>query len=176
LWLTRPQLAWLNLTYSDGLSYNQVLANLGPGGEFAGFSYATDQQVLTLFQDANIPGNGFYPQASPVFQTISAFIPMIGDISGQNGYPGVIGIQRTPGYAGPGDSASIYCLYGNGVEGYRVASPDPTGFGNDQGIESVGSWLVMESVPEPETVVLLIVGGGLVMLHHRKFRKSSGPG
>ncbi len=48
-------LQWLGLDETAGLSYNQVAAQLGAGGTFAGFSFATESQVDTLFADAGIP-------------------------------------------------------------------------------------------------------------------------
>jgi hypothetical protein len=44
-------LAFLSPTVTAGLSYNQVLTNLGQGA-FSNLSFATSQQVLTLFQDS----------------------------------------------------------------------------------------------------------------------------
>jgi hypothetical protein len=46
---------WLGHDETARMSYNQVLAQLGSGGEFAGFSLATESQVDTLFADAGIP-------------------------------------------------------------------------------------------------------------------------
>ena len=48
-------LQWLGLDETAGLSYNFVASQLGTGGEFAGFSFATESQVDTLFSDAGIP-------------------------------------------------------------------------------------------------------------------------
>lgn len=48
-------LQWLGLDETAGLSYNQVAAQFGAGGTFAGFGFATVSQVDTLFADAGIP-------------------------------------------------------------------------------------------------------------------------
>ncbi len=46
---TDTGLEWLDLTESTGLSVNQVQAELGAGGLYEGFSYATRSDVETLF-------------------------------------------------------------------------------------------------------------------------------
>ena len=101
---------------------------------------------------------------------------MIGNIFSENGYPGVIGIQSTPGYTGIGNTANITGFYSGGVDGYRVACPDTLGQANDYGSEGIGSWLVTEAVPEPETILLMFIVAVLLLLHHPKFRTSSSPG
>src|SRR6516165_3756551 len=60
---TGTGIAWLNLTASAGLSYQQVLADTQPGGIFYGFRFATDQEVLNLYSSAGFT-TGFYPSSS----------------------------------------------------------------------------------------------------------------
>ena len=48
---TSTGLEWLNLRFSQGQSANQVLAQLGPGGTFAGFRYADRNEFVTLFTE-----------------------------------------------------------------------------------------------------------------------------
>ena len=42
-------LEWLDITVTAGLSYNDVVAELGVGGAYEGFSFASSQQVAGLF-------------------------------------------------------------------------------------------------------------------------------
>jgi hypothetical protein len=42
-------LEWLDVTVTAGLSYNDVAAELGVGGAYEGFSFASSQQVAGLF-------------------------------------------------------------------------------------------------------------------------------
>jgi hypothetical protein len=44
-------LEWLNLTFSQGLSANQVLAQLGGDGTFSGFRYATTSEFSGLVNE-----------------------------------------------------------------------------------------------------------------------------
>lgn len=46
---TDTGLEWLDVTVTAGLSYNDVTAELGAGGAYEGFSFATRQQILSLF-------------------------------------------------------------------------------------------------------------------------------
>ncbi len=90
---TASGLDWLDVTQTQGLSYNQVLAQMGAGGAFAGWRYATVgefDQLITNFGypvstgncsnstthcDLNIPGD------SPIIEQI---IRTLGDT--QNAY------------------------------------------------------------------------------------------
>ena len=46
---------WLDLTKTQNRSVADVAAQLGPGGEFQGFSYATSTDIFQLFTNAGIP-------------------------------------------------------------------------------------------------------------------------
>jgi hypothetical protein len=48
---TSTNVAWLHLTLTSNLSYDQVVANLGPGGIFDGWRYATPAEISTFFTD-----------------------------------------------------------------------------------------------------------------------------
>lgn len=52
-------LSWLDLTLSTGLSYNQVTAQFAPGGQFAGYRYATTAEVETFWRNSGIPNPAF---------------------------------------------------------------------------------------------------------------------
>jgi hypothetical protein len=48
-------LQWLGLDETAGLSYTQVASQLGSGGTYDGFAFATVSQIDALFADAGIP-------------------------------------------------------------------------------------------------------------------------
>ncbi|MDH5571631.1 MAG: hypothetical protein OEY89_07690 [Gammaproteobacteria bacterium] len=48
-------LEWLDITLTANLSYNEVTAELGAGGAYEGFEFASQQQVLSLFFAAGLP-------------------------------------------------------------------------------------------------------------------------
>jgi hypothetical protein len=167
-------LIWLNLNYTSGLSYDQVLAQSGPGGEFAGFSYASVQQVYSLFADADIPGPGVYPMSSPVQQSIAGFLPMIaGSVDDQNGRPAAMGItgSTTDGLQA---SVAIYMVGLNGAAGYNVGSG--ASFNPAEGSAPEGNWLVatVMPIPEPAAWQLALLGGLLGLGVSRKEWRSYG--
>ena len=49
---TAAGLDWLDLTESDGLSYNYVSSQFGSGGAFEGYRYASSLEVSSLFDAA----------------------------------------------------------------------------------------------------------------------------
>ena len=51
---TATGLEWLDLGFSINRSYDDVSANLGPGGDFAGFRYASAAELITLYTNAGI--------------------------------------------------------------------------------------------------------------------------
>src|ERR1039457_3030873 len=71
---TTTRLAWLDLTASAGLPYQQVLADTQPGGIFSGFRFATAPEVLNLYPSAGIPGIGYYPLSTPPILTLISLI------------------------------------------------------------------------------------------------------
>ncbi|MBI4889564.1 MAG: hypothetical protein HY821_02995, partial [Acidobacteria bacterium] len=52
---TSSGLEWLDLNKTAGQSYSFVAANLGLGGLFSGFRYATPAELHGLFVNAGIP-------------------------------------------------------------------------------------------------------------------------
>ena len=50
-WDTATNLEWLDLTKSQGRSYNYVASQLGSGGEFEGFSIADSTQFMQLMRN-----------------------------------------------------------------------------------------------------------------------------
>lgn len=53
---TSTGLQWLDLTATNSLTYNQVAAELGTGGLFDGYRFATALEVLLMFNEAGGPG------------------------------------------------------------------------------------------------------------------------
>lgn len=45
-------LEWLDISVTSGLSFNEVLAQLGPGGTFAGWQIASSAQIEDLWTSA----------------------------------------------------------------------------------------------------------------------------
>jgi hypothetical protein len=136
---TATGLAWLNLEYTDGLSYDQVVAGMGLGGPFSGFSYATLPQVTRLFDDAT-PANTDYSTTSPA---IRAFCELVNGANGANGASpsaqGLVGLN--------GPAWELYVTGSGGYFFYNVF--ENTGYGENYGEPIVGSWLLKAVLPNP---------------------------
>ena len=52
---TATGLEWLDITVTAGFSYNEVSAELGTGGTYEGFEFASKQQVVDLFFAVGLP-------------------------------------------------------------------------------------------------------------------------
>lgn len=164
---TSTGMEWLNLPYTDDLTYQQVAADMQPGGIFSGFRFATVQEVLGLYQSAGIPGLGYYPTSSPA---ISSFLSQIGAYSTFNGQLDVIGLTAVPFLPGGHDSMSIYVTGVNGAQFYWVN--DNTAYGNTYTFPGMSSWLV-QSVPETaDASVYVIAAVALICGRFLLLRKS----
>ena len=164
---TSTDLAWLNLNYSLGLSYDQVLADTAPGGLFSGYRFATASEVLGLYDSAGIPdnGNGYYPLGTP---SILSLISLVGPMAPYQGEPSIYGLTGTTTSQGLQASAAIYASGLNSTLEFLVTSgPGIYDFAYNPSLSSagIGSWLVKE-VPEPSVGVIAI--GGLLVLTRLK--------
>jgi len=163
---TQSGLTWLDLPFTTGLSYQQMLSSLQAGGTFNGFRYATEQEVLGLFNSAGISGLGNY---SVTNSSVTSFISLIGDTETLNGYPGIFGISGTPGTAAPSQMAvAMQALKPDGLTSYVYVFSVTSSYGDgNPGFPTVGSWLV--EVPEPGSHLLLLAGiAGLALNGVRK--------
>lgn len=165
---TQTGLAWLNLSATADLSYNEVVADMQPGGLFSNYTYATIQEVDGLYADAGIGGTGYFPLSTPA---IGSLISLVGATKTQNGEPGFNAIL---GNAGPPDSQEAASIYVSGVDGidewfvsdgtYDIS----TAFGDSYSDPTIASWLVT-TVPEPGVGSVAFAGLiGLVFVRRLK--------
>ena len=164
---TASGLAWLDLPFSSGLSYEQALLATAPGGEFAGFRPATAAEVLSLYSDAGIAGTGWVPETSPSLQPILSLIHLVGSTSWQDGNPETLGISGTLG-EGVRVVPGLDFAYRDEVPGYWVTGiPGQTlGYGDSTAFPTVGVWLV-SSIPEPQPWLIGSLGGVLLWAYSR---------
>lgn len=178
-------LDWLDLTATQGLSYDQVTANDGVSYIADGWHYATFSDVLSLYKDAGIvftefpdannPGDYGYDLLSPTpDSTVQALINLLGqtfepdyDLPGTGsygvfqsttaGYYGVAIAQIYPDRPNPPrpDFASEAVVLDN-----HFTTADLTDF------DGIGSYLVRDAdvaaTPLPASSLLFASGIGLI--------------
>ena len=82
----RTGLEWLNLGLTTGLSFNQVNAQLGAGGSYQGFRFATLEEVESLYISADIFGSHSNLVGDETEkQKVVNFIDMIGETERNSG-------------------------------------------------------------------------------------------
>ena len=160
---TTTGLAWLDLTASAGLSYQQVLADTQPGGIFSGFRFATAPEVLNLYTSAGIPGTGYYPLSTPPILTLISLIGASGTI---NGLPGMLGLSATAASFDSQYAPAIYATGVSGIQEYWVNGGGYNSGGTSYGVTTsypeLGSWLV-SSVPESsDASIYVLAAAGLI--------------
>jgi len=183
---------WLDLTETAGMSYNDVIAQFGPGGSFEGFRVATYDEVTELLLNAGIAMT-ISPTINPgqsIYDSYTSFIELLGATYESSGpYPVEqkynIGIVDPLTYPIPppqdlvggvlvsasttNDAPAVYnqTVFAGQSFWYSVSGTPPS---------SVGVYLILESssltTPEPATLTMVgFAGIGLAMGALRKRRR-----
>lgn len=179
---TNTQLGWLKLTQTFGLSYTTVSGQLGSGGTFAGFRYATNTEVVDLFSDYfGMSLSGFYGEVPAVVdpgvrtasETLGDGISLGSDIFSPNanyrliGFTGDTRLNGNRFVVGARSrwSDTEYFTIQDPVSLFDYASWDPNALitGDAYSHEWVGSYLV-RSVAAPLPAAAWLLGAGLFAL------------
>lgn len=163
-------LIWLQLTITANHSYNEVAANLAPGGVYAGWHYATPADLATLFFDYS----GGVVNDTLALQFMNDLGGPLQDISDSG-----TGFHRLMSFA----LLDIPFGLGHAIYGY-IAVDNQSGPSINPGLQGsmldsfaypgTGSWLV-QPVPEPMTGALLLSGVLVIALTKRLFRRRLQP-
>ncbi len=171
-------LEWLDLSVTDGMSFNEVSGQLGFGGTYSGFRFATPEEIFALFVEAQIPdinqpGDFGHIGTQANAQSALALVQLMGP-SYQVEVSGVL-LSEIAGFSS--QHASIngfdliqmpYVTVREGVGGQSFGEVFTTGswiFPSNP-YEGVGSWLV-RPVPEPSIILLMCAGLLLVFVRVR---------
>jgi len=153
---------WLDWTHTQGRSYNDVASQLGAGGEFEGFRYATEAEMTQLYANAGTPVVNPINTTDPGYAgALSLLSAVLGDTWADGGQTGAV-------YGLAGSSAVNPSLVGDfGVGPYHMVSAfstDARGIvslrfynNGDDRILTEGHALVL--IPAPGSAALLGLGG-----------------
>jgi hypothetical protein len=163
---TDTQLLWLDWTQGTSMSVNQVMAQLGAGGSFEGFRYATVAEVHAFFSNAGIPN---VPGI-----TAANLVPVQNLLA-------IVGVTAPANSFGPSSSAwTADSSSGNRIQGVLQDRNDDLGQATTNGIIgfdddfAASTWghALVSVVPEPGTGVLLLLGMlGLAVAGRRRPRR-----
>lgn len=177
---TDTNLEWLDVTTTLGLSYTEVNAQLGGGGTFEGFRYATTDDFNTLI--GNWTGNtvtpGNYGVITQAEGAIDDLVTILGNtcVTCSSNAPGFTDVFATQGLLTDSISASyrFALIYDNDNS---PANADSTvadlGSAPTGAVSSIGSFLVKEQgvitpIPEPVTLGLLALGFTGIRIFRRR--------
>lgn len=172
---TATGLDWLDVTESQGLSFQTVQNQTAAGGTFAGFRHATRSEIFTLWNNAGIPDtSGAVTQSN--FQPIRDLQQLLGRTT--IGTPGTTfeDVWLTQGLFNDTQSFTGVSNADLGTTGPNnpIVSERNTGFASittgvspTSGASPFGNWLVRAdsqdddgdddvTVPEPSTLLLLL--------------------
>ncbi len=153
---TDSGLRWLDLTGTANRSFTDISGQLGLGGEFEGYRYASSAEVQSFIANAGIIGfqNGFNDFN---FQPISDLLNLLGGPLSQSTFTTQSG-GITSDISLPGLRNSINLIIN---ESALTGATGTFSISLTQTFSSMGSWLV-QPVPIPPTVWLF--GSGLLGL------------
>ncbi len=134
-------LAWLDVTFTDARAFQDVSLEFGVMGDFEGFRYATEEEVLAFFSNAGIPdlpsaGTLGDPSSTDNFTPISELLDLVGTTDNANTF--ALGITSTPSnFFGGGHQVTAFALLSgsNGQVGLSATQPSTINGAS-------GSWLV----------------------------------
>jgi len=153
-------LDFLDLGETVGRSFEDISAQLGDGGEFAGFRYATFEEITNLASNFRV---------TPETPTLTGLIDLtfsIGTIQGSTGLTAEIADGGGIQLVGVNDASSEFL-----PENQRANANLGAVFTPDQTSGTTGSFLVTPgpaSVPEPGSATLCAILCGMGMMVRRK--------
>jgi hypothetical protein len=167
---TSTGLEWLNLARTQGRSADQVLAQLGPGGQFAGFQYATRVEFVTLFTEVFGTPLLVHVNGGLDLNATENFANLFGPTGSE-----VIDGQRLPSIAGLFDVTArlatvIELFYTPDITGALTGGSDTNSVNLEFSSPTIGSFLV-RPVPEPSPLLPIAALMGLAAVILRRTRK-----
>jgi hypothetical protein len=152
-------LDWLDMSFTDGLSYNQVDLALGAGGTLAGWRFATTAEFDALIFQAvgGSPVDYLHPsQFTQMVNLINLMEPTYADLD----FAFAVGYVDSTGLT-VADARQFGYDEPDGY--YRPASDNTWDAPFNTASALAGAFLVRSSLPEPSTALLMLVGLGVAV-------------
>lgn len=174
---TETGLEWLDLNLSTNLSCLYVSTQFGQGGEFEGFRYATNQEVLDFLNSAGISIIDHGSSDPSHVKACSNFIELIGLTDIYNDRPSIRGINGTlhPELSDYHMSVLIYADTPRGD--VRQVVYTQTYYRDYFSSPTFGHWLVRETIVDSEvklkqlleSIILLNTKYGILNIYDAKY-------
>src|SRR5262245_21225908 len=145
-------LEWLDLTQTAALTFNVVSAQLGPGGNFEGFRFATLSEVNGFLAASGLPPTNWTPGNCPGDPSLNAAVTQFQNLVGLS-YSD-INCTRSSAYTGtdnPSDSSQTIVKAVDICVGESVIQELPVSKSFNPG-NFAGSFLVREAETEAVTI------------------------
>ena len=157
---TNSGLDWLDLTETNSMSYDTVSAQLGTGGQFEGWRYATSAEVVTLWSNFGVHLNQFYSGSGPFDPSIDDAARLLGNIwfEARRSGSGLLGLTATT--SSSGNRAWMGAYNSTSAVYYTDGSHWTSDYGSSV---QTGSFLVQTS-PVPVPAAVWLFGFGLIGL------------
>lgn len=181
---TQSGLEWLDLSQTQGLSFDQVSAQLGTGGLYAGYRYATSLEAQGLLTEFGLPIVAYTTYATNTWQlNLTYFDALLG--LNVRGLGPAYGFEAETGDTVGGAYKQLF--YGDGSSMNTAMNADPTdavgvgdrlvsrdaevtvGYSSSYAERNLSHFLVrvgqpVTAVPEPAVYALMLIGlAGLVL-------------
>lgn len=152
---TASGIEWLDLTISQGMSYNSVLANLEIGGQFEGWRFATSNEVRVFFFKLGLPSINTALYSTVFEENIANISELLGTTFGDNNSSeyGVYGYVFDD--IDPFTQTSMAVKQANGISVINHTLPAH----KTLNLSHFGSFLVQNyKVSEPPVITILMFG------------------
>ncbi len=184
-------LDWLDISATKGMTYNKILAEMGPGGLFSGYRFATKSELSGLFVDwfGSSAGNVRGSNTGALSSNVELSLTLVNSDVFSWGLYNEQGLANTESYkadevytashiegeglvlgmlADTTNDLSVHIVGGlqfrHDSFGFRSSfwSPSTGGLSVDSSNSHTGAWLVSSPVPVPASIWFM--GAGLLGL------------